>query len=152
MTNPPPECYTFAMEERKKKGKFDFDKFVQDILEFKKEFGHVCVPVKYKPLWTSVKRIRNGAIKLTDAQINKLVELGFVWNAHEYTFEIRYQELLEFKEKFGHVRVPRNYGSLGSWVAYIRKPDKASEEQKSRLNKIGFVWDISEYIFDQRFK
>jgi hypothetical protein len=56
-------------------------------------------------------------------------------------------ELLEFKEKHGHTRVPLKYGEnppLGNWVKnqrILHRKGKLSEDHISRLNEVGFVWE-----------
>jgi hypothetical protein len=60
------------------------------------------------------------------------------------TFEIRFIELLEFKEFHGHLMVPRRYGKLGDWVNKLRqRKHRLDQERLDRLNGIGFCWDAS---------
>ena len=64
--------------------------------------------------------------------------------AAQATFEIRFGELLEFKELHGHLMVPRRCGKLGDWVNKLRqRKDRLDEERLDRLNGIGFCWDAS---------
>lgn len=60
-------------------------------------------------------------------------------------FEIRFLELLEFKETHGHTRVPRRHGKLGDWVNKLRqRKDRLDEQRLGRLNEIDFCWDASD--------
>ena len=67
-------------------------------------------------------------------------------------WEVRFRELHEFKEKNGHCNVAsREPGGLGNWIGRQRaayeqrrlgKPTALSEEQISRLDRIGFAWTV----------
>lgn len=101
--------------------------------------GQICFssnlkPVKFKVLKNKPK---NG-------------EFRIVW-------EQKFQELKEYKDKFGNLRVTRNtkgYIELGNWVAEQRrkmKNGKTTEEQFNKLNSLGFEWDRS-YYFHNTFR
>ena len=56
---------------------------------------------------------------LTAERQEMLEQLGFVWDSHALGWEERWQELREFKEKYGHCRVPKTYAAnpqLAIWV------------------------------------
>ena len=56
----------------------------------------------------------------------------------------KYQELIAFKEKHGHVNVPQKHPELGRWVNTQRnsyKEGKLSQERIDLLNVIGFKLD-----------
>mmetsp|Transcript_11934 Transcript_11934/g.22344 ORF Transcript_11934/g.22344 Transcript_11934/m.22344 type:complete len:205 (+) Transcript_11934:1915-2529(+) len=64
----------------------------------------------------------------------------------------RYLELVEFQEKYGHVRVPSNDKNLGVWVGTQRKqyrlkqrglPSHMTDERIEMLDKIGFIWEVN---------
>jgi superfamily II DNA or RNA helicase len=61
--------------------------------------------------------------------------------------------LEKFVAREGHAVVPDDhredgYG-LGWWVGVIRnKPENLTPEQKDRLNRLGFIWDLKEWQFD----
>jgi len=139
---------------------------------FKKGNGHCRVPTRWPGLGRWVADIRilyrslqtvseeeryrvldlpGGAVNtLTHERIARLNELGFEWNPAPpmVPWETRYGELVEYKEKHGHTRVPRNWKenpSLGEWVHIQRRQNKLkaeilSEERKEKLNALGFVW------------
>ena len=49
---------------------------------------------------------------------------SFVWNVHEHSWKIRYEQLFDFHQTFGHCRVPNNdvqYPGLGIWVRNQRR-------------------------------
>lgn len=64
----------------------------------------------------------------------------------------RYLELVDFKEKNGHARVPSNDKNLGVWVGTQRKqyrlkqkglPSHMTDERIEMLDKIGFIWEVN---------
>ena len=62
-------------------------------------------------------------------------------------WELRYEELADYKVEHGDCNVPQGQGSLGRWVSSRRKEfrgGKLSEERIARLESIGLVWDLNE--------
>ena len=61
-------------------------------------------------------------------------------------FEVHYQELIDFKERFGHVDVPQRWKEnprLGRWVKNIRQKSwRLTDEQRKRLDDIGLQWKL----------
>ncbi|CAJ1935960.1 unnamed protein product [Cylindrotheca closterium] len=64
------------------------------------------------------------------------------------------KELQDFKQKFGHCKVPQKYAKLGQWVHHVRCAQKALQHGKpyslkltppriAELEAIGFVWGES---------
>ena len=52
--------------------------------------------------------------------------------------------LIEFKEFFGHCRVPQNWGKLGRWVKtqrHLRNKGAIPMERFELLNSLGFEWE-----------
>ena len=140
------------------------------LMAFKAEFGHCNVPTtkfgKFSSLgsWCSnvrgsYKHLQNGKIphtKLPDEGIRRLEEAGFKWSPSQSKFDERFQELMKFKEKFGHCNAPQTqssgYYSLGCWCKELRHSYKKIQEKGNasntalsadgirRLEKEGFMW------------
>jgi glycerol-3-phosphate cytidylyltransferase-like family protein len=77
----------------------------------------------------------------------------------ESVWNLRFQQLVEYKRAHGDCNVPRQYGpclKLGGWVGIqhvAKKKNKLSAEREERLNSIGFVWKaISLTDWDTRFE
>ena len=150
-----------------------FEERFEELLKFKQKFGHCNAPhtksSEYYSLgmWSSnlrssyiqLQKGENRHHKLTDANIQRLEEAGFKWTLRppRRTFDERFEELLKFKQKFGHCNVPATksskYWSLGCWcrdlrVAYKRfkkgeKPRiKLALENIWRLEEAGFKWQL----------
>jgi len=146
-----------------------FENRCDQLVTFKKEFGHCNVPVKYQRnrslgQWCSGMRSTYSRIQrglptksvLPVERIERLEEIGFQWQAsfHDDSFEKRCSELLKFKTEFGHCNVPNSFPSnqsLGTWCKAMRtaynkaqKGEKSnykiSEDRIERLENIGFRW------------
>ena len=137
---------------------FGFDVFYSHLLEYKEQNGDLLVPRRFLSadgynlgLRVSRKRQSYKQGKLPKAQVEKLNEIGFVWDVHADAFEEFYSHLLEYKEQNGDLQVPQSFISpdsynLGKQVAHKRndyKEGKLTQEQIEKLNAIGFVWDAS---------
>ncbi len=127
-----------------------FEKFYNELLKYKKEFGNLNVPVKYitkgYKLGQKVHHVRTGYIKSTPEQVAKLNGIEFVWNARIEGFEKFYNELLKYKKEFGNLNVPQKYITngykLGIKVHHVRTGYiKSTPEQVAKLNGIEFVWN-----------
>jgi len=93
--------------------------------------------------WVSTQRYRKDDLSVERKK--RLDRIGFVWNWNEYRWENGFKNLLKFRSREGHCRVPilHNEGRfrLGWWVSTQRaKRQKLSGERKARLNKLAFVW------------
>ena len=97
-------------------------------------------------------------IKISDEQIQRLNNAGFKWSLQalpkkRFVFDKRFNDLIAFKAKYGHCKVPCNgdYASLGKWCSELRASYKKiqnkqmprmklSNEKIQRLNDAGFKW------------
>jgi hypothetical protein len=106
--------------------------------------------------------------KLSDDQIESLNELGFAWTvADERSWDSYFEDLLEYKLKHGHCKVPATYNAnkpLAAWVDRMRQlkvsrdanqnnedntthPNTSNqskmltEERFKMLNYFGFAWE-----------
>jgi hypothetical protein len=77
--------------------------------------------------------------------------------AYEERWEIRFNELKEYKEKYGDTLVPYRYTinpQLGRWVRSQRtqyKSNQLPDERIHRLNEISFVWDTLEVAWEEMY-
>jgi Helicase associated domain len=65
--------------------------------------------------------------RLSSDRLRQLRELDFVWDAQRHAWETKYRQLVEFKARYGHSRVPNNsleYPRLGVWVRNQRRERK----------------------------
>jgi len=151
----PVEVFDDEDEDEKKSKKLGFlsEAFVgglQDLRNFKAEFGHTNVPCNNKGYaflgsWVARQRTKKRKGVLSAEETEALEELGFVWNLHRENFKQKADELRSFKEKHGHVDVSKHKtSSLGTWVETQRKKKKKGllkQEEIEALEQIGFVWE-----------
>eukprot|EP00980_Cylindrotheca_fusiformis_P013116 scaffold3296_cov112-Cylindrotheca_fusiformis.AAC.3 len=128
---------------------------------FKEEHGHCRVPQHYKPniylsQWVKRQRYyrkhRPGLI--SERRVQKLDQLGFVWDAQEDFWNTRFEELKTYKHMHGHCNVPCKYPAnqkMATWVKCQRrqyklrtmgKPSSMTEDRINLLEKLGFAWKI----------
>jgi len=136
----------------------------EQLKAFKTKYGHTRVPQggDWKPLcdWLCKnKRRKNepfwGLPKLSADQISKLDELGIDWTKttvrKNRSWEKRYEELKAFKQKYGHVRVPRAGGvwkPLHLWLyknkmrmnGPFNNAPQLTTEQIERLDEVDSDW------------
>ena len=116
----------------------------QELIQYRRVYGNCLVPhtwVHNKPLAQWVKRqryqyklrIAGRRSTLTDERLKMLLELGFVWNAHDALWEEKFQELVSYANEHGHCNVPSIYPPnrpLSVWVRCQRRNYKLFLKQK----------------------
>jgi hypothetical protein len=117
---------------------------LQQMREFKVEFGHCFVPLKYlvNPKlgpWVLVQR-RNCRLyqegkpsRMTAERIRELECLEFKWEQTYINWNERFEQLREFKVQFGHCVVPLNYSpipKLRQWASKQRSNYRLYQEGK----------------------
>ena len=171
--------------------KWRFQSNLQSLQIYYKENDHIEIPstskgdskVLYKWICRQKEEYQNylngSESSLTTERRQALEELGFHIGmfdniSHTMTspaktrtfirksWEGRYQELIEFKNTYGHCRVPTQDDSfikLSSWVQHQRaekkkkdneKKSRLSDEREKLLNEIGFVWNIQSETWNKR--
>lgn len=157
---------------RKVKNKNDikWDEKYHLLCEYKEEFGNCNVPSNfiYKGVtlgaWCRSQRLalkgkRRSA--LNKEKIDRLNSIGFIWDSHEYNWNLNFNLLCEYKDEFGNCNVPdsliyKGY-SLGRWCSVQRQTYKGkgtsvlNKNQIDKLNAIGFVWDVFQDQWDFMF-
>jgi len=98
-----------------------FDEWYAELMKFKEKFCH-CNPRsksgEYQSLgrwcyhlrtsYNQIQKRQTPHIKLTEENIRHLEDAGFKWSLSTFsTFDERYAELMNFKEKFRHCNVPQ---------------------------------------------
>lgn len=107
--------------------------------------------------WVSEQRTACSTGRLDKSRKARLDGMGFVWDTRDETWERRFSELIEYKNKYGHCRVPFNWPEnqeLSRWVGTQRHDKKKGclvLERVSRLTKIGFDWNPSDSDWEKNF-
>ena len=136
-------------------GKWSF--MFNQLLQFRQQRGDCNVPGRWKENpqlanWVTVQRRakRLGRKTITQEQIRKLDEIGFVWDhdRSKLTWDEMFSFLQEYKRRHGDCKVLARWPDnpkLASWVSNQRsakKASKLSEEKMQRLTEMGFQWVI----------
>jgi superfamily II DNA or RNA helicase len=131
---------------------WQWEKGFESLSGYKSEHGDCFVrdKMRYRGFslgnWIAVQ-IRNGD-KLDAIKIERLNNLGFIWDKEDYAWEKGFSELVEFKEMNGHCDVPakRKDGKargLNNWVSTQRNNQRdLKKERWKRLDKLGFDWEL----------
>ena len=126
----------------------------QQLKEFKEEHGHYNVPSKHPGglgTWVYNQRRggKEGSQRLDTGRTQKLEELGFRWGTVKtsHPWEVRFQQLKQFKEEHGHCDVPQKHQvGLGYWVMYQRSRSNRKGSRyydagrTQQLEELGFRW------------
>ncbi|MBI4028646.1 MAG: helicase associated domain-containing protein [Verrucomicrobia bacterium] len=134
-----------------------FDRYFE-LVRFHRKHGHCNVPQNWpenRPLgkWVQNLRARRRAVSLD--RVAQLNTLGFVWKRMEAVWETRFNELKQFKARFGHCRVPQLWaknGKLAHWVQHLRRiRDQLSRAVRKRLDDMGFDWNPNRARWEKQF-
>lgn len=123
--------------------------------KYHETYGNLMVPGRYidsdgYPLGTWVIKTRqqqaNGRLK--EERTAQLEEIGMVWSVFDAKWEKAFALAAAYAEENGNLDIPRSYVTaagekLGVWLANQQRSYQTgalSEEQISRLEKIGMYW------------
>lgn len=131
----------------------------EQLVEFKKEHHHCNVPQNYdksKGLGGWVNRQRTAMAKgaLVDERKRLLESIDFSWNMKNDAWDIRYEQLVSYKNEHGNCDVPHGHENteLSKWVqkqrylaALKKKGTKTNltDDRELKLNELGFEWHPS---------
>ena len=122
--------------------------------------GHCMVPKDHKEdgfslgYWVGNQRALET--KLPSDRLERLEELGFVWNHYTELWEEGFGKLQRFYERAGHCRVPHSHKEdeykLGQWVVVQRSTrSQIPDERIERLDELGFEWDYLNWQWEEGF-
>lgn len=142
-----------------------WDQRYHELAAYIQSHGHHRIPksqteLKSLRLWVATQRLRHREGILRPELRERLEALGFLWNAEGVrqayhlapggttpTWEFRFQQLLAFKERHGHLhlplRLPENE-ELGRWASKQRNARRSGTLRRElilRLDAVGFEWN-----------
>jgi Fe2+ transport system protein FeoA len=97
-------------------------------------------------VWVNKQRQKRN--KLSPERKARLDALGFIWDRHEALWEEGFDHLQAFVKENKHCEVSDAHVAedgypLGQWVRVQRRQkDRISAERKTRLDALGFIWDV----------
>lgn len=135
-----------------------------------KQNGHLRIPGDYRTthgtklqVWVVRQRKAYKDGELTKEQIDKLEAIGMIWE-FEDAWEVGFTHAQEYRQEHGDLLVPISFVSkdgykLGNWIANQRtnrfrrhRYGKLSDEQIERLNSIGMIWNVPDYLWAQSYE
>jgi Helicase associated domain len=147
------------------RGNSHWNRFYDLLWQYKDQHGHVLVPrvceIPGLGDWVTDQRrqyklLKEGKVsQMNKERRDKLACLGFAFTVrHRPEWDQRYDELVTYKARFGHTKVPQNFKdskALGKWVAKQREQYKnhirgdhsfLTPYRLEKLNSINFLWRI----------
>ncbi len=134
-----------------------WDEGFNKLLAYKAEHGNVDVskhPNTELGTWVSVQRKAKSRGEISEERLQRLNEVGFVWDAHESRWEEMFRQLRVYKDTHGDLNIPTASTGLGSWAHIQRrakKNGKLSEEKIQRLNEVEFAWGFLESKWEEKY-
>lgn len=147
-----------------------WDMYYASAKQYYKENGNLEVPARYITeegyalgSWlNNQKAIRKGTIsgKLSEDQIQKLDDIGMIWDSLDYFWEQNFKLAKEYYLTYGNLDISTNYKStggkhLGNWILRQRqlyKSNSLTDEQIKKLDSIGMDWmDRVDRIWENGF-
>ena len=151
-----------------------WDFMYEEAKRYYEAYGNLDVPKRYVTetgynlgTWILTQRkVKTGEVfgRLSDEQIQMLTDIGMRWESvKDARWDRYYGALLEYKEQYGDIIVPRTFVTqdgltLGRWIANIRTARKSglyssflTEERIAILEKLGMVWETTDYLFERNF-
>lgn len=130
----------------------NFESFFANFIAYQEKYGTTCIPARFKSddgqyLGLQVYRIRKGITKLSNEELQKLNNVGFLWEIQprkRIPFDEIYNALKAFKAEYGHCNVKVNYVTpdglhLGILLKNIKAGSrKTNDQQKAKLINLGF--------------
>ena len=149
----------FIWDERQRR----WDQGLEELIDFKNHNGNCSVNANFKTKsgynlgnWVGSQRSKKSSLSLDKLQ--RLNELGFVWDQRQQLWEQGFEELVAYKYKYGDCIVLNGFKAqagyeLGNWVKWQRaKRSSLSLDKIKRLDELGFVWDPREQLWEQGFE
>lgn len=137
--------------------------------EFYLENHHSSVPKDHNDSslynWVLTQRTAYRKNRLSENQINDLHSVDFVFDPHDAQWYDMFQQLVEYKKKFGHTNVSQldqDYQMLGRWLNGQRGRKKGwksgnkvvylKKERENALDELGIIWNPKEHEWNERIK
>lgn len=131
--------------------------------EYKKKYGDCNVPWDWTEnpslgVWIVTQRRARVTGKLSKENVDRLSELGFVWEPLTSVWEKNFHDLEQYKKTHGDCNVPHRWPEnlvLAGWVReqrYTKGEGKISKERENRLTALGFNWDPLILAWEDKFR
>ena len=145
---------------------YQWEEMYQQAKEYFEHYGSLSIPdercIEYKKLrsWIQEQKLKYNSTtntNLSEEQIERLEQIGIVWNVKQTSYDNMYQQAQEYFAQHGDLLVPRTeeYKQLANWIKGQRRKYKSKEglskEEVESLEAIGMVWDAKKYNWDTMY-
>ncbi len=123
--------------------------------KFREQNGHANIPTQHKSLgnWVNWCRSLYREKKLSQERLDLLKSINFIWSSNDFIWEQNFLKIKDFINKNGSEVQPADK-ELNKWCSHQRSNfnnNLLSKERINLLTEIGFLWDVNEYLWSQRF-
>ncbi|MBF0454678.1 MAG: Helicase associated domain protein [Magnetococcales bacterium] len=140
-----------------------WEKQFKNLLLYRSQHQHCKVPKGWTENpeladWVIQQRRAFQSGRLEPEWSQRLDEVGFVWDLEVEAWESGFATLKKFRHLHGHAQVPKEYPqnpSLGEWAESQRRQEKSGRlapERIERLDGLGFIWNLEEAAWEERFQ
>jgi hypothetical protein len=133
--------------------------------EYHAEHGDCSVPLDYVTaenkirlgFWVQRQRATHAAGKLPQDRLIRLESLDFSFRVLPdesivAQWNRMFDQLIAYRQRHGDCLVPSDEPVLGWWVSFLRnKCDTLTRDQRSALDALGFIWDVSDFQWQAQF-
>jgi superfamily II DNA or RNA helicase len=124
----------------------------EELKAYRNSFGDCDVPYEWPEniemaRWLGKQQTAYRRGELEESKLRKLEDLGVSWKSRRDKWDMRFEELVRFKEQNGHV-VPSYFKAetkqLSLWCTSQRKAEKEGRlpaDRIAKLSSLGFTWD-----------
>lgn len=155
----------------------NFEKWYSLAKNYYNYYGHLNVPDDFKTkdgitenesgieLGKIIAQKRRG--QNSSKVINALDEIGMIWDLRKYNKDTKYDLAKKYYEHYGNLDIKDNFKTedgitksekginLANWIHKLRcdySDEKLSEEEISRMNEIGMIWDKPDEIWNSYYE
>lgn len=139
-----------------------WDEMFGRLSAYKQIFGHTNVPATWIEdaelgAWVSMQRRLHKKSHLSKTRVEKLDEIGFLWDPLAARWEEMFSALQDYKHALGHCDVPMAWAEnrqLANWVRVqreMKRLGKISKDRSTRLNQLGFKWEVLNDKWEELF-
>jgi hypothetical protein len=126
-----------------------WNRLFMELVKYKEKNGHCNFPTTNGSFgrWIRLQRTLFRSKELKADRYAKLAGIGFVFEDVKFTIDnerwnVRFLELVKYKQKNGHCNCPRTNGSFAHWISTQRtlfRSKKLKEDRYEKLVGIGFA-------------
>ncbi|MEQ1726663.1 MAG: Helicase associated domain protein [Sphingopyxis sp.] len=139
-----------------------WDEMFAALSAYKQTYGDCNVPAQWINMpelgtWCSTQRYTYAKNLLSKKRIERLEEIGFVWDLIDAAWEEMFAALVTYKRSYGNCMVSKQWSqnpALATWVNKNRMDYRKGEialERSKRLHDLGFEWEPNTSNWDELF-